>query len=372
VVALGLINDKFGQKMSKSKGNIVEPFAIIDKYGVDALRWYFFTGSPLGEPKNFDEAEVAKSFRKTHLIVYNSFLFWKTYADRTAKWTSAAPKNILDQWILARLAEVAGNATKKLNNYEIREAALEIENLVDDLSRWYIRRSRRRLQRSGNAADYKAASATLGHVLLSLVKLMAPFTPFFSESLYGALGGAKESVHLDEWPKAAGKKTDQKIIVGMAAARNFAALGLAKRAEAGIKVRQPLASMTVTTKLGPELDAVVAEEVNVKKILVNTKQKAVALDIVITAALREEGLLRDLGRMFQELRQKAELSPKNKIVAMMQLSQAAQDAVTKNETAFKADIGAKEIVYRRTEKFLAEESAKLDGQDIWIALKILD
>jgi isoleucyl-tRNA synthetase len=373
VVALGLINDKFGQKMSKSKGNVVEPFAIIDTYGVDALRWYFFTGSPLGEPKNFDELEVAKSFRRMHLIVYNSFLFWKTYADQNAKLSSAAvtPKNILDQWILARLNEVIANATAKLNKYEIRESALEIEGFVDDLSRWYIRRSRRRLQKSGNVADYKAASAMLGHVLLSLVKLMAPFTPFFSESLYGVLRGQEESVHLDAWPKMSAKKIDKRLIVGMQAARNFAALGLAKRAEAGIKVRQPLASMTVNMKLDASLDMILAEEVNVKKIIVNIKQKEVVLDTIITEALREEGLLRDLVRMFQELRQKAQLSPKDSIVAMMQLNVAAQGVVEKNETAFKKDIGAQEIAYRRTKKFQAEESAKLEGQDIWIALKIL-
>ncbi len=236
MIALGLINDKFGQKMSKSKGNVVEPFAVIEKYGVDALRWYFFTGSPLGEPKNFDELEIAKAFRKTHLIVYNSFVFWKTYAAAKAKMPSpgsAVAKNVLDQWILARLDGTNDAVTKKLNAYEIREAALEIETLVDDLSRWYIRRSRRRLQRPESAADYAAASATLGYVLLSLVKMMAPFTPFFSEIFYGPLGGAKNSVHLDEWPRlgVGGKKrsavANKKLFGQMAAAREFAAAGLA-------------------------------------------------------------------------------------------------------------------------------------------------
>jgi isoleucyl-tRNA synthetase len=190
--------------------------------------------------------------------------------------------------------------------------------------------------------------------------------------MYGALGGTKESVHLDEWPKAGKKKIDKKLIASMASARNFAALGLAKRAEAGIKVRQPLASMTVNVKLGTALDAVLAEEVNVKKIIVASKQKEVVLDTTITEALRAEGLLRDLVRMFQELRQNAKLSPKDKIVAMMQLPAAAQATVEKNETAFKADVGAKEISYRRAEKFQAEESTKLDGQEIWIALRTLD
>jgi isoleucyl-tRNA synthetase len=375
VVALGLINDKFGQKMSKSKGNVVEPFAVINKYGVDALRWYFFTGSPLGEPKNFDELEIAKAFRKTHLIVYNSFIFWKTYADQKAK-MPVAPKNVLDQWILVRLDQVNDSVTKKLNSYDIREAALEIETLVDDLSRWYIRRSRRRLQRPESAADHAAASATLGYVLLSLIKMMAPFTPFFSEIFYGALGGAKGSVHLDEWPKAirfGGKKrstaADKKMIAQMNAAREFATAGLAKRVEAAIKVRQPLASMTVGIKLGHEFEKIVEEEVNVKKIIFAAKQKAVALDTVITPALREEGMVREVARMFQELRQKAGLEPKDKIVAMMDLPANAKNAINNSEAVFKTDIGATAVEYGRNDKFTAEETTKLAGQEVWVALR---
>ncbi len=325
VVALGLINDKSGQKMSKSKGNVVEPFAVIDKYGIDALRWYFFTGSPLGEPKNFDELEIAKSFRKTHLIVYNSFVFWKTYADPRAKMPTVS-KDILDQWILARLDATNDAVTKRLNTYEIREAALELEALVDDLSRWHIRRSRRRLQRPENAADYAAASATLKYVLLSLTKMMAPFTPFFSELFYGPLGGQAGSVHLDSWPAKARKKVspaaDKKLFEQMAAAREFATLGLAKRAESGIKVRQPLASMKVGVKLGVEFEKIVAEEVNVKKIIYVAKQAGIELDTMISEELRAEGLVRDIVRMFQELRQKAGLSPKDKIVAMLAVTPA--------------------------------------------------
>lgn len=372
VVVLGLINDKFGKKMSKSVGNVVEPFAVIDKYGIDALRWYFFTGSPLGEPKNFDENEIAKSFRKTHLIVYNSFVFWKTYADPSAK-MPASPKNVLDQWILARLDAVNGLVAKRLDAYEIREAALEIETLVDDLSRWFIRRSRRRLQRPENAADYAAASATLKYVLLSLIKMMAPFTPFFSELFYAPLGGQAGSVHLDAWPTKSRKKisavADKKLFDQMAAAREFATLGLAKRVEAGIKVRQPLASMKVGVKLGADFEKIVAEEVNVKKVIYVAKQNGIELDIVISQELREEGVIRDVGRMFQELRQKAGLSPKDKIVAMLVLPAQAENAVRKNETSFKSDIGAKSLEYKRSDKFIAEEITKIDGQEAWVAIR---
>ena len=370
VITFGLLNDKFGNKMSKSKGNVIEPFAVIDKYGTDAVRWYFYTGTPFGEPKNFDEDEVGKVLRKIHLIVYNSFVFWKTYADARAKVLGQQPKNVLDRWVLARLNELADAVTKKLDRYEIREAAIEVEGFIDDLSRWYIRRSRRRLQHPENNKDYAAASATLGFVLFSLVKIMAPFTPFFSETLYGALGGDKESVHLDKWPKIDKKTIDKKLIAGMKAVREFAALGLAKRAEAGIKVRQPLASMTIGAALTKDLEKILADEVNVKKIIVGKKLKeGVALDTVITAELRAEGIRRDISRMVQELRQKAGLQPKDRITVFVALSEEPVKALRAEEKTFMADIGAKSVAYARSEKFDAEESGKWEGQEIWIGIK---
>ena len=159
--------------------------------------------------------------------------------------------------------------------------------------------------------DYEAASATLRYSSCSLTKLMAPFTPFFSEIIYGALGGEKESVHLDEWPKADRKAIDKKLILGMKAVRDLSALGLAKRAEAGIKVRQPLASMTIGVTLTKDLEKILADEVNVKKIVSNKKLKdGVGLDVAITPELRAEGVVRDIARMAQELRQKAGFSRK--------------------------------------------------------------
>ena len=368
VITFGLLNDKFGNKMSKSKGNIIEPFSVIDKYGTDAVRWYFYTGTPFGEPKNFDEEEVGKTLRKMHLIVYNSFVFWKTYADQNAK-IKTKSKNVLDLWIAARLNELTDAVTKKLEKYEVREAALEIDGFVDDLSRWYIRRSRRRLQRPEDKKDYEAASATLGFVLLSLVKIMAPFTPFFSEALYGALGGKKESVHLDEWPVADKKAIDEKLIAGMKMVRDFSTLGLAKRVAAGIKVREPLASMTIGIKLAKDIEQILADEVNVKKILIDKKLKSdVSLDIVITAELRMEGIRRDFARMAQELRQKAELEPKDRIAIFVVAPQEAIDALRASEKVFLADIGAKNILYTRSEKFDAEESGKWEGRETWMGL----
>jgi isoleucyl-tRNA synthetase len=389
VITFGLMNDKFGNKMSKSKGNVIEPFEIIDKYGVDAVRWYFYAGTPFGEPKNFDEAEVAKKLRQVHLIIYNSFVFWKTYAKKgIGNWRQIAEQseNVLDRWILARFAELAGSVTTKLKQYQVREAALEIEGFVDDLSRWYIRRSRRRLQRpvedEAGVRDYEAASAALGFVLMQLAKLMAPFTPFFSEILHAALGGGKESVHLEEWPVAVDSGRggaasvagdDEKLIKNMMAVRELAALGLAKRAEAKVKVRQPLQSLTIkneTLKNDEHLLAILADEVNVKEILFDAKLAGdVELDTAITSELREEGLVREVARMVQELRQKAGLEPRDQVALMIELPTTVRAAVEHQELAFKRDVGAKTIEYKRLEKFDAEEVAKIEGDEVWIGLR---
>jgi isoleucyl-tRNA synthetase len=199
---------------------------------------------------------------------------------------------------------------------------------------------------------------------------MAPFTPFFSEALYGPLGGKEESVHLDEWPKAEKALQDKKLIAAMASVRELATAGLAKRAEAGIKVRQPLASMAIGVRLSVELQKILADEVNVKAIIRKPKLKnGVELDTTITGELREEGLLREIARMVQELRQKAGLSPKDKVALFLDLPQEAKNAIMKNENTLKSDVGAKLIQYGRTDKFTAEAATKLEEQEAWIGLR---
>ena len=376
VICLGHINDKHGQKMSKSKGNTIDPWMIMDKYGIDAVRWYLYTVNPPGEPKNFDEMEMVKSFRAMHMIVYNSFVFWKTYAEPITDSRYPISPNILDQWILARLDEAIADTTGHLDAYQIREAALDISSFVDDLSRWYIRRSRKRLQRPENQEDFETASATLHFILLSVVKLLAPFTPFFAEGLYAALGGPEESVHLDRWPeeqkKGEGKK-QKELLEQMKLVRNLAALGLAARADASIKVRQPLSEFTAkNTELEgkEEFLAILRDEINVKKISFD-KNLAVdsKLNIDITPELREEGLLREIARMVQELRQKAGFEPKDKIALYFELPAKVRAAVEKSEHSLKSDVGAGLIEYKRTDKFDAEAEMKLEDNPLWIGIR---
>lgn len=304
VISLGLVLDKNGQKMSKSKGNVVDPWAIVERYGADAVRWYCYTVNPPGEPKRFDEADLGKTLRQFILLIYNSFVFYRTYGARDAGLKGIknfAPAHALDRWILARLDEVVAATTLMMDAYDIGGAGRAIEEFAGDLSRWYIRRSRERFQPAhrsfsegrsavakdsgGQAAkeDHENATRTLGFVLLELSKLLAPFMPFFAEAMYMALAPqmapmAKpsrvldkvgtngsdgraiasprqswdkgQSVHLEEWPDANLKlKTKNlKLLEDMAEIRRLASLALAEREKAGIRVRQPIAELKLKTQ----------------------------------------------------------------------------------------------------------------------------
>ncbi len=374
VICLGLILDKNGQKMSKSKGNIVGPWEMMSKHGVDAIRWYFYTVNPPGEPKKFDEAELSKSSRQFFTILYNSYVFWRTYADRNAKYKISNTKysNVLDEWILARLRETAAGATKDLDRYDVNGAAGEIERFVDDLSRWYIRRSRRRFQKPDNQKDYAAASATLGYVLGEVSKLIAPFTPFFADALHLSLGN-KNSVHLADWPALKNPgPSDKKLLKEMQLVRGLASAVLAKRAELGIKVRQPLSELRINNRglknAGGLLD-ILADEINVKKIAIDPKLKEdFFLNTEITHELKEEGWLRELVRMVQGLRQDAGMEPKDKVTLLIDGPEEIKHLATANADLLKKEVNAKEIEVGRKERFDAELETKLDDWTVWLGL----
>ncbi|HTY39831.1 MAG TPA: class I tRNA ligase family protein [Candidatus Paceibacterota bacterium] len=375
VVCLGLINDKYGQKMSKSKGNIIEPFSVIDKYGVDAVRWYFYTATPPGDTKNFDEVEVGKALRRYHLILWNSLVFWKTYADRNAK-PVAGKIHVLDAWIMARLNETVQQVTDALERYEIREAALALEVLTDDLSRWFIRRSRRRLQKPESQKDLASASATLGTVLMTVAKLTAPFTPFFGEALYQELRRETDpaSVHLADWPNPDKKLVDKKLIAGMAEVRTLASAALAKRAELGIKVRQPLQKLEARdeklAKVSKELLEILKDEANVKEVRFNKKLAAdIELDTIITSELKAEGILRELMRAIQGLRAEARLTPGHRIHLGIEAAGVIGATAAAHPDFFKKEVGAKDVVFKKLEKFDAELQFDVDGVPVWLGLR---
>ena len=379
VIALGLILDKHGQKMSKSKGNIVSPWDMIAKYGVDVVRWYCYTVNPPGEPKRFDEADLGKVSRQFFQLLYHSYVFCETYSDRNLKpkTLNLKPSHILDRWVLARLNETINVVTKSLNVYDIGTAARNIENFAGDLSRWYIRRSRRRLQKPESQEDYAAASATLRYALLETAKLMAPFTPFFAESLYLSLDGKGLSVHMAEWTKVDQKSKikNQKLLTDMAKVRDLASAVLAKRAERGIKVRQPLRELGIRNQElsgQKELLEILKDEINVKTISFDKNLKEdFVLDAEITHELREEGMLRELMRTIQGLRQDARLEPKDTIALMMEGDKEFASIVEKNTALIKKETNAASVEWKRSEKFDAECDTKINESDIWIGLRKL-
>jgi isoleucyl-tRNA synthetase len=378
VISLGLINDKNGQKMSKSKGNIVEPRSVIDAYGVDAVRWYFYTATPAGEPKNFDEQEVLKAARRYHLVLWNSYVFFDTYGPKKRVLTKpiGKKKSVLDRWIISRLEEVIEEVTAKLDSYDVREAALALEKFLDDFSRWYIRRSRRRLQRPVSQSDYKEASETLGQVLYVLAVLTSPFTPFFAEFLYHELfpNRRNDSVHFLNWPKLNKKLIDQKLIKEMAKVRSIAATVLAKRAELGLKVRQPLAQVKVNSGKGivrRELLEILKDEVNVKEVIYDKKLEGdIWLDTTITEELRAEGLIRELIRQIQDLRQKAGLKPHDVIQLFIETdSESIQQLLVREEGFITREVRAKELLFKK--KAGAMESPENPEGITYIGLKKL-
>ena len=382
VITLGLVQDKNGQKMSKSKGNVVNPWDMIQKYGSDIIRWYFYTINGPAEPKCFDEADLGKMLRKFIMIIYNSFVFWSTYTNERLRPESVfdlRPKNILDRWILAKLNYVILQTTECLDKYNVGGAAKAIEIFVDDLSRWYIRRSRSRFQKPEDSIigknDFEEASKTFYCCLMELSKLIAPFTPFFADALYLSLANNRKlSVHLEDWPKVDEKYIDYSLLERMEEVRRLSSLALAVRAEKGIKLRQPLSALEIKSKKldagDKELLEILKDEVNVKEIRWNMGlEEEAAFDTEITPELHEEGVMRGIARLVQGLRHDANYVPKDRISLFIEAPESLRVVLEKNSELLKKEVGAKILELKKSEKFDAELNAKIDEDPIWIGVR---
>ncbi len=324
VICLGHLLDAKGQKMSKSKGNVVNPWDMFAKYGADAVRFHLFTVNQPGEAKRFDEKEVDGVIKKLFLILWNVLSFWKMYAGESAKAKNEKPKaaHTLDAWVLSELASVTKNVTESLEKFDVVTAGRAIADFTNDLSTWYLRRSRDRFK-NGTDEEKKSAVATLGHALLTVSKLLAPFTPHIAEGLYRELGGEKESVHLDEWPKAG--KVDENLTTQMKRVRQAVSLTLEGRAKAGINVRQPLSKLTIRASAKPMLEEhlleIIGDEVNVKNVsFVGSAEKEgmeIDLDATLTPELKREGAARELTRAVNALRKEAKLTIQDHITLLV-------------------------------------------------------
>ncbi len=257
VICLGHILDEQGFKMSKSKGNVIMPEEVINAYGVDALRWYLFAAAPPGNPRRFSLGLVSESLRKFLLTLWNTYAFFVTYATLDG-WqpdqSTGQPATLaeIDRWALASLNALVRDVTQNFEDYEVYPAARAIERFVDELSNWYVRRNRRRFWKSETDADKQAAYETLYTCLLTLAKLIAPFTPFVAEEIYRnltgqATGAARddlpESVHLARWPTVDASLLDEGLVADTEALLAAVSLGRAARKTAGLKVRQPLSEL---------------------------------------------------------------------------------------------------------------------------------
>jgi len=329
VVCLGLVLDSKGQKMSKSRGNIVKPQEVMDKFGADCARFYFYTMNPAGEEKRFDFKDCQNLYRKVFDTLWQSYIFFDTYTDKTK--SSNKSKNILDKWIISKTERLNAEVVSYLDKYDIVKASRLFIDFIDDLSNWYIRRSRDRFKDSD-----KQAAQTLIYVLIKVTELIAPFTPFFSEHLYRKIG-FKKSVHLTDYPKPE-KLIDKDLEDKMNKVRIIVMEALAQRAKAGIKVRQPLAGLKIKDKLDKDLLELIKQEVNVKKV---SNGKKLELDIKITKDLEKEGEYRELVRNINKIRKEMGLTPKDKI-------SIEADFKVEDILKFKKEVGAKEYKFKET------------------------
>ena len=278
-IVLGHVNDKDGIKMSKHKGNVVDPWSVLDKQGADAVRWYFYTNSAPWIPSRFGAEAVSEVQRKFQGTLWNTYAFFALYAeidkyDPSAYDLKKCRLSLMDKWILSRLNTLVKDVDEKLAQYNITDSAREIQDFSDVLSNWYVRRGRERYWGSKMTEDKAAAYTTLYTVLVTLAKVIAPYTPFMAEMMYQNLvpqfyADAPESVHLCRFPAADESFIDPALEKGMGDVLDVVALGRAARNAGNLKNRQPLAEMRVASNrpldLGEELTAVALDELNVKK-----------------------------------------------------------------------------------------------------------
>ena len=279
-IVLGHVNDKNGIKMSKHKGNVVDPWSVLDKQGADAVRWYFYTGSAPWLPSRFYEEAVSEAQRKFMGTLWNTYAFFVLYAEidkyNPAEYDLKKCKlSLMDKWVLSKLNTLIKTVDKGLNEYDITDSARALAAFTDDLSNWYVRRGRERYWGSGMTEDKAAAYTTLYTVLVTLSKLSAPFTPFMAESIYQNLvpsfyKDAPISVHLCSFPTVDESAIDTKLEEGMQHVLDIVVLGRACRNTSNIKNRQPLSKIYFSAEKRIDLDLnlleIAKDELNVKQV----------------------------------------------------------------------------------------------------------
>lgn len=312
VIVNGLVLAEDGKKMSKKLSNYPDPMELANRTGIDAMRFYLLSSPVIkGEDLNFSEKEVLELQRKNIGRLHNVLAMYEMFADGTVAENDST--NVLDRWIVARLDQLVAEVTAGYKGYELDKATRPVTDFIDDLSVWYLRRSRDRLK-GEDEADKKAALATLRYTLRTLALTMAPVMPFYAEYLWQAVKEENdaESVHLGVWPES--KKFDPVVIGEMSMVREFVTLALEARTKFGIKVRQPLQNLSLNVEMEDEYKDVIADEVNVKKVVYTEgQQERIILDTELTSELVAEGEVNELKREIQKSRKDLDLVSNDKV-----------------------------------------------------------
>jgi isoleucyl-tRNA synthetase len=402
--------------MSKRVGNVVAPLGVLDAHGADALRWYLFTASQPGEPRRFSARLVQETLRRVLLTLWNVYSFFTNYAaiDRFHPdqipdgWR---PSSELDRWILSELNVLVLQVDADLEGYSPTDAGRRIQEFIDQLSNWYVRRSRRRFWKSDSDADKLSAYATLYSCLETLTRLMAPLAPFVAEEMYQNLvcavsPSASDSVHLASFPVADPSLIDQPLMEATRLAMKISSMGRSARSKAGLKVRQPLAQVWVKPRVPVEKDYLgqvqsqVLDELNIKELQVlddlsvlyqQVYQAAgdqteaiivvahysvaleggymVALDTTLTPELEDEGLARELAHRIQNLRRDARFELTDRIVTYYQGPEAV-DRVMRNYSDYICqETLTEDLVAGTPEDEAKTEVQKVEGMEVVLGVK---
>lgn len=374
VMSLGHVLDEKGQKLSKSKGNYVSPKDLMEKYGVDAARWYFYTVNAPGDPKLFAEKDIQGQLSGFLSTLQNCLRFYELYSESQ----SLSPIDyrqlpVLDKWLFSKLNGLILAVNGQMDKYDIVGAARAIEKFtVEDFSNWWLRRSRKR----------KESLPLLRSMLLEIAKLCAPFIPFTAEEMHMRLhanisAAGTESIHLYDWPKADKKKINLKLEEEMKEIRDIVTAGLAQRKEKQIKVRQPLGAVKISRakKFGAGQEDLIKEELNVKKVLYDAGPKeAVALDLELDQALKNEGYMRELMRQIQDLRKEAKYKLTEKVFVQWHSEDGELSAAVnrraetiKNETLLREFVNSPDDGKKSYD--IQREFELAPGKKIWAGIK---
>ena len=418
VICLGLILDERGRKMSKRVGNIVEPLPLLDEHGADALRWYLFTASQPGEARRFSSRLVNQTLRQVLLTLWNIYSFFVGYAaidkfDPSQKPEGWRPENELDRWVLSELNELVAEVDRCMENYDPTNAGRRIQEFVDRLSNWYVRRSRRRFWRSEEGdADKLSGYVTLHTCLVTVAKLMAPLAPFVSEEIYQNLvcsvdPDAPDSVHLAAFPVADASLVDEGLMEATRLAMRISSMGRAARSKSGLKVRQPLASAAIRTRAPSERAYVeqvrpqILDELNIKDIELLDEESTlyrqaqeeaggepettvtvghytasleagymVAVNGEITPELAEEGLARELVHRIQGLRRAANFEVTDHIETWYDGPEELAGVMRGSFSAYISEETLSDLLQAGPPPEGAKsETAKVEGQEITLAVR---